>query len=102
MYTTSGSRCNRLQGFDWIDIAAYEVDFLISLKPVLICCPNCLLMILSSVSQQNKLSIIPTLGTNELVIADLYKLTYLSFSESPPPKDPALFPTWPSKGSGEK
>ncbi|KAG2226813.1 hypothetical protein INT45_005778 [Circinella minor] len=24
------------------------------------------------------------------------------FSESPLPKDPALFPTWPSKGSGEK
>ncbi|KAI9312454.1 kinase-like domain-containing protein [Dichotomocladium elegans] len=24
------------------------------------------------------------------------------FSESPPPKDPALFPTWPSKGSGER
>ncbi|OZJ01704.1 hypothetical protein BZG36_05264 [Bifiguratus adelaidae] len=24
------------------------------------------------------------------------------FSESPPPKDPALFPTWPSKGAGEK
>ncbi|CAM0136506.1 unnamed protein product [Umbelopsis sp. WA50703] len=24
------------------------------------------------------------------------------FSESPAPKDPAMFPTWPSKGSGEK
>ncbi|GAB5593798.1 Cyclin-dependent kinase 11B [Umbelopsis nana] len=24
------------------------------------------------------------------------------FSESPGPKDPAMFPTWPSKGSGEK
>lgn len=29
------------------------------------------------------------------------KLTVF-ISESPPPKDPALFPTWPSKGSGEK
>lgn len=24
------------------------------------------------------------------------------FSESPPPKDPSLFPTFPSKGAGEK
>lgn len=24
------------------------------------------------------------------------------FSESPAPKDPALFPTWPSKGSGHR
>ncbi|KAJ8654691.1 hypothetical protein O0I10_009581 [Lichtheimia ornata] len=29
-------------------------------------------------------------------------LNHPYFSESPPPKDPALFPTWPSKGSGEK
>ncbi|KAI0223407.1 hypothetical protein L0F63_004537, partial [Massospora cicadina] len=24
------------------------------------------------------------------------------FSEAPAPKDPSMFPTWPSKGSGEK
>ncbi|ORZ02605.1 Pkinase-domain-containing protein [Syncephalastrum racemosum] len=29
-------------------------------------------------------------------------LNHPYFSESPPPKDPALFPTWPSKGSGER
>lgn len=29
-------------------------------------------------------------------------LNHPYFSESPAPKDPAMFPTWPSKGSGEK
>lgn len=70
-------------------------------------------MIIFSYSQlRNKFTILTQAGLDllsRLLTYDPAKritaeeaLKHPYFNESPAPKDPSLFPTWPSKGSGHK